>query len=299
MRNKKINNKIKTSWNPIFVFILVILIIYVLILMIPLLWGFITSFKDDFFDFRNNIFGLPKKWIFNNYVEAFKNFYVEVEDGDGYRNVYIPEQFFNSIVYSTGCAFFATLVPCVTGYLTGRFNYKFSRIITTIIIICMVLPIVGSLPSQIQFAKGLGLYDNFIGMWIMKANFLGMYTLIFQGMFRKIPKDYTEAAKIDGASNLQIMIKVMFPIVASTFLTIFLLNFIGFWNDYQTPLIFMPNKPTIAYGLYCFNRLTDGDLSTIPMKLTGSMIVLVPILIVFLVSQKRLMKNNISGGIKG
>lgn len=296
----KKSNKIKNPWNLLFIIIFIILIMYVLVLFIPLFWGLITSFKDDFFDFRNNIFGLPKKWEFSNYVKAFLNFYVEVEDGAGYRNVYMPEQFLNSILYSTGCAFFATLIPCITGYLTSKFKYKFSSILTVVIIICMTIPIVGSLPSQIQVAKALGLYDRIIGMWVMKANFLGIYTLLFQGLFKTVPDDYTEAAKIDGASNLKILTKIMIPYANNTFITIFLLNFIGFWNDYQTPLIFMPNKPTVAYGLYCFNRLTDGDLSTIPMKLTGSMIVLIPILILFLIFQKRLMDNDFScGGIKG
>jgi len=296
----KVKNKIKEKWNVLMIIILIVLIIYTLLLFIPLMWGLMTSFKDDFTDFRNNIFGFPKVWRFDNYPIALFNFYVEVEDGlGGYRNVYMPEQLLNSIIYSTGCAFFATFIPCITGYLTAKFNYKFSKILTVVVIICITLPIVGSLPSQIQIAKALHLYDSMIGMWIMKANFLSMYLLIFQGMFKAVPNDFIEAAKIDGASNLKICFSIMLPLVGKTFLTVFLLNFIGFWNDYQTPLIFMPNKPTIAYGLYLFNRNTDGELSTIPMKLTGSMIVMLPILVLFFVFQKRLMGNALNGGLKG
>ena len=161
-----------------------------------------------------------------------------------------------------------------------------------------LLPVVGSLPSQIQIAKDLNLYDSIWGMWLMKANFLSMYLLIFQGMFKAVPNDYTEAAKMDGASNFTICFKIMMPLVSKSFFTVYLLNFIGFWNDYQTPLIFMPNHPTVAYGLYLFNRSTDGALSTIPMKLTGSMIVMIPILIIFLIFQKRLTENELGGGIK-
>lgn len=275
-----------------------ILILYTLLLFVPLIWAFITSFKDDITDFRNNIFGFPKVWKFENYPIAFLNFYVQVESGDGYRNVYMPEQFLNSILYAGGSAFFATFVPCITGYLTAKFNYKFSKILTVVVIVCLTLPIVGSLPSQIQVAKGLHLYDSIWGMWIMKANFLSMYLLIFQGMFKAVPNDYIEAAKMDGASNLNICFRIMMPLVSKSFFTVYLLNFIGFWNDYQTPLIFMPNKPTIAYGLYLFNKSTDGVLSTIPMKLTGSMIVMLPILVIFLIFQKRLTDNNLGGGIK-
>lgn len=294
--NKK--NKIKQTWSIITVIILIVLIIYTILLFVPLIWAFMTSFKDDITDFRNNIFGLPKVWKFENYPIAFFNFYVQVEDGAGYRNVYMPEQFLNSILYAGGSAFFATLIPCITGYLTAKFNYKFSKILTIIVIVCITLPVVGSLPSQIQIAKDLKLYDSIWGMWLMKANFLSMYLLIFQGMFKQVPNDYTEAAKIDGASNLTICFKIMMPLVSKSFFTVYLLNFIGFWNDYQTPLIFMPNHPTVAYGLYLFNRSTDGNLSTIPMKLTGSMIVMIPILIIFLIFQKRLTENELGGGIK-
>lgn len=294
----KKKNKIKQTWSIITIVIFIVLLLYTIFLFIPFIWAFITSFKDDITDFRNNIFGLPKVWKFENYPIAFFNFYVQVEDGAGYRNVYMPEQFLNSILYAGGSAFFATLIPCITGYLTAKFNYKFSKILTVVVIVCLTLPIVGSLPSQIQIAKDLNLYDSIWGMWLMKANFLSMYLLIFQGMFKAVPNDYTEAAKMDGASNFTICFKIMMPLVSKSFFTVYLLNFIGFWNDYQTPLIFMPNHPTVAYGLYLFNRSTDGALSTIPMKLTGSMIVMIPVLIIFLIFQKRLTENELGGGIK-
>lgn len=294
----KKKNKIKQTWSIITIVIFIVLLLYTIFLFIPFIWAFITSFKDDITDFRNNIFGLPKVWKFENYPIAFFNFYVQVEDGAGYRNVYMPEQFLNSILYAGGSAFFATLIPCITGYLTAKFNYKFSKILTVVVIVCITLPVVGSLPSQIQIAKDLNLYDSIWGMWLMKANFLSMYLLIFQGMFKAVPNDYTEAAKMDGASNFTICFKIMMPLVSKSFFTVYLLNFIGFWNDYQTPLIFMPNHPTVAYGLYLFNRSTDGALSTIPMKLTGSMIVMIPILIIFLIFQKRLTENELGGGIK-
>ena len=123
----KKKNKIKQTWSIITVIILIVLILYTILLFVPFIWAFITSFKDDITDFRNNIFGLPKVWKFENYPIAFFNFYVQVEDGAGYRNVYMPEQFLNSILYAGGSAFFATLIPCITGYLTAKFNYKFSK----------------------------------------------------------------------------------------------------------------------------------------------------------------------------
>lgn len=290
-------NKIKQKYTPLIIVLFVLLILYVIVLIFPLLWAIVSSLKADI-DFRNNLFGLPKKWLFTNYSDAFLGFYVPVEAGNTFRNVYMFEQFFNSLLYAAGCAFTATFVPCFVGYLTAKFRYKFSSILTAVVIICLTLPVVGSLPSEIRMAKLFGFYDHIWGMWLMKANFLSMYLLVFQGVFRGVPNEFIEAAKIDGAGNLRIFLKIMFPLVSQTFLTVFLLNFIAFWNDYQTPLIFMPNVPTVSYGLYIFNRRTEGQFSTIPMKLTGSVLVFMPILVIFCVFQKRLVGNITVGGLK-
>jgi len=290
-------NKIKTKMTPLTIVVFILLLFYVFFLFFLLFWAAISSLKADI-DFRNNLFGFPKKWQFSNYADALTGFAVPVEAGNTFRNVYMLEQFLNSVLYSTGCAFTAAFVPCFVGYLTAKFRYKFSSILTAVVIICLTLPVVGSLPSEIKMAKLFGLYDHVWGMWLMKANFLSMYLLVFQGVFRGVPNEFIEAAKIDGAGNLRIFFRIMFPLVSQTFLTVFLLNFIGFWNDYQTPLIFMPDVPTVSYGLYYFNRRTEGQFSTIPMKLTGSVLVFLPVLVLFCVFQKRLVGNISVGGLK-
>ncbi len=288
---------LRSKITPLSAVVFGVLIVYVVLLFVPLLWALISSLKADM-DFRNNLFGLPKKWLFQNYSDTFLGFYVTVESGKAFRNVFMPEQFLYSVLYAGGCAFTATFVPCLVGYLTSRFKYKFSGILTVVVIVCLTLPVVGSLPSEIRMARFFGLYDHIWGMWIMKANFLNMYLLVFQAIFSGVQGEFTEAAKIDGAGNTRIFFAIMLPLVSQTFLTVYILNFIGFWNDYQTPLIFMPNIPTVSYGLYIFNRRTEGQFSTIPMKLTGSVLVFLPVLAVFCVFQKRLVGNITIGGLK-
>jgi multiple sugar transport system permease protein len=168
-----------------------------------------------------------------------------------------------------------------------------------IVIVTMILPIVGNLPSEITVAKFFGFYDHIWGLWLMKANFLGMYFLVFFEFFRGIPKEYTEAAKIDGAGNSMILSHIMLPLAKNTFFTVMLITFIGYWNDYQVPLIYLPSYPTAALGMYYMAYTTDNGLSTIPMRMTGAMLMLIPILIVFLIFQKRLIGNLAIGGIKG
>ena len=104
---------------------------------------------------------------------------------------------------------------------------------------------------------------------------------------------------IDGASNWKIMTSITLPLVRNTFFTVMLITFISFWNDYQTPLIYLPSYPTVALGMYHMGSTTENGLSTVPMRMTGAMLMLVPILILFSLLHKKLMGNLTMGGIKG
>lgn len=293
MKSKEVRERL----SPVTIFMLVVLILFTLSLFIPLLWALLTSFKNQS-DFRINIIGLPKQWVWN-FSYVLKKFTVPVQTETGEKMVGMGMMYVNSLLYSVGCAFFGTLIPCITAYMCARFPYKFSKIVHTTVIVVMIIPIVGALPSEIRMAMTLKLYDHVWGLWIMKANFLGLYFLVFYGLFKALPMAYTEAAKIDGAGNLGVLIRIVLPLVRNTFFTVMLINFITFWNDYQTPLIFMPSHPTVALGMFHMASTTISTLATIPMRMTGAMLLLVPILIVFLLTHKRLMGNLTMGGIKG
>ncbi len=291
-------NKLQGRFTVLTGIIFVVLCLYVISMLAPMFWAFITSFKDKW-DFRTNKIGLPAKWVLDNYIVAFKSFKVRIFIDDvGYKSVYMGEMYLYSLLYAGGCALTATLVPCITGYLTARFDYKFSRIVNYTVIITMVLPIIGSLPSQIQMAMNLGIYNKIFCLWIMTGNIGSTYFLIFQAGFRSLPTSYFEAAEIDGASNFNVMIRIGFPLIRSTFLTIMLIHFIAFWNDYQTPLVFMKNYPTVALGIYMFNFTSESELSSVPMRITGAMLLLVPIVIFFFVFQNKIFSQISFGGIK-
>lgn len=287
---KKLHVKISVFSAVCFLFLLA----YSFVLVYPFLWGICTSFKS-ITDFTKNPIGLPETWIFSNYVTAFEYFYVQL----GPREfVYIEEMALYSILYAGGCAFVQTLSACVVAYATAKFNFRFSKIVYSVVLVTLVLPIVGSLPSEIQMTVRLGIYDTMLGAWILKANFLGMYYLVFYASFRGISPSFSEAAKIDGASNRKILTSIMLPLVKGTFFTIMLINFVAYWNDYQTPLVYIPSYPTLAYGLYRYNFSTLPEISDTPMKLAGCMIVFIPIFIVFVCFQKQLIGNISMGGVK-
>lgn len=287
--------------NAFTVTLLVFLIIYTVSLLGVLAWGLMTSFKGAI-DFMDHPYQFPEKFV-NNISLVFRKFKLPNTidaSGTGSRTVELSEMFLNSILYALGSSFAATIIPCVTAYACARFQFKFSKVIYTTVIVAMIIPTVGNLPSELQMVVNLGLYNKVYGLWLLKANFLGMYFLVFFGVFAAFPVSFTEAAKIDGANNLTIMLKIAFPLVINVMSTVLLINFINFWNDYQTPLLYMPAYPTVAYGLFKLNMgAVDGDIANVPAKLAASLLVVVPTLILFVIFQNKLLGSLTVGGVKG
>jgi len=279
--------------------LLCLLILYAFCLILPLLWAIMTSFKSGM-DYDNNVLFFPKEIVWN-YTKVFKSFILETYAKDG-ATLYVGlgQMFANSLLYAIGCAFFATLTPCITAYLCANYRYKLSKILYYVVIVTMIIPIVGSMPSEIQMAQRIGVFDHVWGLWIMKANFLGMYFLVFHGIFRSMPKAYSEAACIDGASDGVILFKIALPLVKTTFFTVMLILFVQFWNDYQVPKIYMPSHPTVSFGLFAiFKEGRVDELTETPMLMAATMLMILPILTIFLAFQKKFMGNLTVGGIKG
>lgn len=279
-----------------------ILVVYSLLLIAPLIWAFLNTFKFQD-DFVGNVLDLPAEefgWTIQNYEKAFLQFYIAI--GVEKTKIYMETMFLNSILYAAGCAFMATLTPCIVSYLVAKYRFGFGKVIYAAVIITMIIPIVGSLPSEYTLVQQLGLKNSFLGMWYMKCNFLGTYFLVFYAAWKSTPTEFIEAGRVDGISEFGILTRVMLPIVATTFGIIFVLNFIGFWNDYQTPMLYMPDYPTISLGLYdMFNGFgaMRNDIATDVMKLTFSTVVMVPILVIFIILKDKLIGNLTVGGIKG
>lgn len=288
----------RSRFSPLTMVMLAVLVLYTLSMFTILGWAFLSSFKDDQLDFRINVLGLPKVWVWN-YTYVFNMFVVKVQTATGTAEIGMGQQFINTILYSVGCSFTHTLTPFLMAYICAKFRYKFSSWIHTTVIVTMILPIIGATPSEIAIAKALNFYDNIWGLWLMKANFLGSGFLIAYSMFKGIPYEFTEAAKIDGAGNVAILLRIMMPLAKNTFFTMMLLGFIGFWNDYSVPLLYLPSYPTVALGMYKMATTTDNSLASVPMRMTGAMLLLIPILILFVIFQKRLLGNLSMGGLKG
>ena len=295
---KRKNGAIKEGFSPLTIVMAVILGLYCLVLAIWLVWALLTSFKNPN-DFLGNKYGLPNSWYFDNFAYVIYEYKVE-KLIDGVSTVISTgDMILNSVLYSVGSAFVATLVPCITAYLCARYKYKFSKIIYSIVLVCMVIPIVGSQASELQIVIKMGIYDHMFGMWILKSGFLGLYFLVFHEVFLSIPNAYGEAAEIDGASDFCIMTKISLPLAKNTFFTVLLIMFVTYWNDFQTPMLYLPTHPTISEALYWIKSSSFNYFAKMPVKMAAPMMFLIPVLVIFLCFHKRLLGNLTVGGVKG
>lgn len=298
----------KTS--PMYIVCFIILCIYFLFLVFPLLWGIFVSFipSASYMQYRTHPFQWPSKMTFQNYVHGFEAFKI-VPDGQT-EPIGFGRIFLYSILYAGGCALTSTLSPFVVAYLSARYDYKFSKFVYALVVFVMAVPLVGTMTSEIVVTKQLGLFDHIWGMWILRFNFFTIYFLVFYAIFKQVPKDYTEAAKIDGLNDFAIMVKVIFPFASGTFGIVYLLNFISYWNDFQIPNYYLPSFPVAGYSIFYFannsNALVYTDPKTgfsmqgyLPQLFAMILLIALPVIILAIVFNKKLMSNLNDGGIKG
>ena len=295
MSMKIAGKKIRIS--PLLILLFVVLALYVFTLVGLLFWGLMTSFKDGYNDitFYDNTYGWPRKFVFVNYTDVFVNFTMAGKPG---QTVYFEKILLNSVLYSVGCAFFKTLVPCVTAYACARFNTKLSKLVYTIVLVTMIVPIVGSLPSELKVAYAIKFHGHIWGLWIMAANMQGLYFFVMYSAFTAMPMGYSEAAKIDGANNLHVLLRIAMPLVKNLFLTVLLINFVEYWNNYQVPMVYLPETPTLGYTLW-YKTAGSNELKDYTKAIALAFIVITPSLTLFLIFQERLMGNLTLGGLKG
>lgn len=280
----------------------VVVIVYVLSLLYVLGFGIVNSLKSSMDYRRGNVFGLPRAdygWQFANFATVFKRFRRQINPpGDMPRYVYMPEMFLNSVWYAVIVSVFSIAVQVMVAYAVAKYRFRLRGLIHTVAIVVITVPIVGSLASELQLARFLHITNSALGVALMQCKYPGIYYLVFYAMFKNVSWTFAEAAQIDGAGHLTIFFRIMLPMVMSTVIAVFILQFIANWNNYTTPMIFTPLKPTMAYGLFTFQTNQDTGVST-PLKLAAGILTCIPVVILFLVFRNKIMSNITMGGIKG
>lgn len=294
--------------------IAVILVAYSIVMIALLAWGLLTSLKSNMdFSTLGNVLGWPDKHLsdnelkFNNYKVIWENFEfdksVSFYSGDTLVRHFTKNNFIgilsNTLLYSIVGSMIQAFVPAVMGYLVVKYPGKVSSFIIAMMLFVMTMPIIGNSSTTLRLLRTLNLYDNFIGNFIQKFSFTGMYFFVFQAFFRSVSDSYAEAAEIDGASQLRVMFGIYIPLAWKMISTVVLILFVNCWNDYQTPLLYLPTHPTLAYAVYYLAYENNQvQMSTLPIKVSACMMLALPILVVFIFLKDKIMGNVSLGGVK-
>lgn len=279
----------------------ILLCVYVIGLFAPMLWTVAISFMDAdaYYSFYQEGTAVPYVFTAENFQEAIPHIRITSETTSKTYNMI--GLYIHSLKFAIYSALSFTLCSTLVSYLTARFDFKFSKLVYGFVIVAMSLPIVGSMPSEIQMLQNLGIYGQWISIPILRFNFLSVYFLVLHATFRGISKEYSEAAKIDGASNLRIMLQIIVPQAMNIIVTVFVVMFITYWNDYQVPMLYLKDYPVAAYAVYQFVNTTRNAAfnSSVPLQMAGTLLMTLPVLVVVTVFNKRLRVSVSIGGIKG
>ncbi|MCL1819157.1 MAG: sugar ABC transporter permease [Oscillospiraceae bacterium] len=263
------------------------LIIAVIIVLYPILWIIGSSF-DPINNFgRTGIF--PKNVTLNNYFRLFQKY--------DYSKWYL-----NTAYLAVMTMLFSVFVNTITAFVFARFNFKGKKAGMLSATILQMFPSFMALTALYMIALNFGMLDNLNMLVIIYvAGSIPINIWLVKGNMQNLPKSIDEAAYIDGASKLQVLLKIIFPLSFPIITFIAFMSFMTPWMDYmlQRFLINSSDKRTLALGMF---ELSDHNTAT-PSDFTafsaGAVLIAAPITILYIVFQKYLITGIASGTNKG
>ena len=185
----------------------------------------------------------------------------------------------------------------MAAYAFGRLNFRGKKLLFTLYLSTMMVPgQVLLLPKYIYFSQ-LHITNTHLSL-ILPSLFSVFGVLLMRQVFMQIPFEYTEAAYIDGASHLRIFWNLILPLAKPGLMTALLLGFTWSWNDYLNPLVFLSNEDlfTLTVGLQRFQEDASTNYALI---MAGATVSLIPLIVLFLFTQKYFIESFASAGVKG
>ncbi|RRD92318.1 ABC transporter permease subunit [Clostridiales bacterium COT073_COT-073] len=206
----------------------------------------------------------------------------------------------NSIVLSLLTVFLTLFVTVPAAYAFSRFRFRGQKATMSFLLLLNAFPTILSLFAIYRIIKILGLLNKKAALVLIYTGTMAIFTFwTMKGYFDSIPNDMEEAAKIDGATNLQLISKIILPLALPSVLVAGVLVFINAWNEYIFATIFITGteKYTLALGLYSL-QATDYTRNW-PLFSAASILTSLPTLIVFFLVQRHMVAGLTAGGVKG
>ena len=264
-----------------------VLIVVALVLMAPIFFMIVTSFKpeEEYFTFPVNVF--PSEWMFSNYVDIFA-----------------LTPFGRIAAQTAGLAMVVVvlnvLVSSMVGFAFARYrDIKANERLFTVVVALLIVPmIVIVIPQFILYAR-LGLTNTYWPWILGAAGGSSFFIFLFRQFFLGFPKELEEAAEIDGCSAFRIYWQIFLPNAKAAMATVAIFSFIGVWGDYFNSLIYLNGKKILLGHAMAFAFKNPQGFVINTVSLAGGVLYIIPLIIIFFVFQKNILQGVVTSGLKG
>ena len=274
----------KTKWTPGVIFIHVLLICGAVLVIYPLIWMVISSMKN-YNEIYNNVWGLPGKWLVENYHTAWSKG--------------ISAYFMNSVIVTGSTVVSVVIIASMAAFALSRYRTRFIDVALIFIMAGMMInPQVALIPLHTILGSMNLLNTRFALILPYIAFRLPLSVLLLRAYFLSIPREVQESAIMDGCSELGIYLRIYVPMSMPILLTTVVLTSFYAWNEFLFATIFIDSDrlKTIPSGLMNFRDALRTDWGVL---LAGMVIATLPMVILLILLQKHLVRGLSEGSVKG
>jgi N-acetylglucosamine transport system permease protein len=263
-----------------------VLVIWAVLVVMPLLWAVMSSFKDDD-SILSTPWELPDKLHFENWTRAWDQ-------------AHMSDYFFNTILVVGGSLIGTLLLGSMAAYVLARFDFPGNRFIYFLFIGGMSFPVILALVPLFFVMNNMGLLNSVHGLILVYVAYSLPFTVFFlTSFFRTLPTSIAEAAMLDGASHTRTFFQVMLPMAKPGLISVGIFNFLGQWNQYMLPTVLNtdPDGKVLSQGLVelATSQGYKGDWSGL---FAGLVMAMLPVLAAYIVFQRQVVAGLTAGALK-
>ncbi|MYV56758.1 carbohydrate ABC transporter permease [Streptomyces sp. SID3212] len=263
-----------------------VLVIWAVLVVLPLLWAVMTSFKDDK-SILTSPWALPDKLHFENWSRAW-------------TQAHMSDYFLNTILVVAGSLVGTLLLGSMAAYVLARFEFPGNRFIYFLFVGGMSFPVILALVPLFYVMNNLGLLNTIHGLILVYIAYSLPFTVFFlTSFFKTLPTSVAEAAIIDGASHTRTFFQVMLPMAKPGLISVGIFNFLGQWNQYLLPTVLNtdPDKKVLTQGLVqlASSQGYKGDWSGL---FAGLVMAMLPVLGAYIIFQRQVVAGLTAGALK-
>ena len=281
MRGRKLREGVGLTFLNVF------FIALCFVTLIPILYALSVSLNGQNALLSSDFSFLPKDFTLDNYLAVFTG-----ED--------ILTWFGNSVILAAATVAISLAAAVPAAYCFSRRRFPGRRLVLRWLVLLNSFPAILSMFAVYRLLRPLGLVNHRLGLIIVYTGTMAVFSLWnMKGYFDTVPVEIEEAARMDGASDLQVVTRIVLPLAKPSVIVTALMVLIYVWNEYIYATTFMTGEAnyTLAAGLYALQATeTSGSW---PVFAAASIIVSLPVLIIFFLSQKHMTSGLTAGGVKG